>query len=176
MTVWIQNQEIHLPSIHIQAHARTPRTFQEKNKSILFFTSLPHKLFFISTHLSIYLFLSAFLSVSQAPMQSLGWLLCKWVRLERGREGKEGVRHSARGVLLFLFSLSCSIVPRITAISTQEEYFNIRYSSTHSVKPSSQDFPSYTVQSSILPCVNPSIHPFPSLTAEDMETNVQRNI
>ncbi len=45
-----------------------------------------------------------------------------------GREGGRGVRLSVRGVLLFLFSLSPSIAPRITAISTPEEYFNIRYS------------------------------------------------
>ncbi len=45
-----------------------------------------------------------------------------------GREGGRGVRLSVRGVLLFLFSLSPYIAPRITAISTPEEYFNIRYS------------------------------------------------
>ncbi len=44
------------------------------------------------------------------------------------REGGRGVRLSVRGVLLFLFSLSPYIAPRITAISTPEEYFNIRYS------------------------------------------------
>lgn len=70
-----------------------------------------------------------------------------------------GVKHSAQGVLLFLFSLSRSIVPRITAISTPEEYFNIRYINTHalSLLPT-RDLPTHTVQSSLHPSVLLSVY------------------
>lgn len=104
---------------------------------------------------------------------------CDWRAGRRDR----GVRHTERGVLLFFFSLSLSIVPRITAISTPEEYFNIRYSNTYSVippRPSSQHLITYTpIHPSIHPPIHPAIHsPHPPSAllpaVQTTETNVER--
>lgn len=137
--------------------------------------SLPHSqiTFFFSIYLSIYLSLSLFQSVflSLKPpcrVQDDYYVNeCDW------REGRRdgGVRHIARGVLLFLFSLSLSIVPRITAISMPEEYFNIRYSNTHSVTPPSLPHNIYPPTRS---SIHPSIHTVRLPAVDSVETNVQR--
>lgn len=111
-----------------------------------------------SFHLCIYPFISFFHSLFLSPKPPCRVQDDYYVNECDWREGRRdgGVRHTARGVLLFLFSLSRSIVPRITPISTLEEYFNIRYSNTHSVIHSSQHLPTLTVHPSFHSSLQPS--------------------